>query len=67
MKDNSLFAFICLSDTLFIIFLLLKIVGVIRWSWWIVTIPFWLPLVVLCVVLLVFVFLDNFNLRGRNK
>ena len=26
-----------------VVFLLLKLVGAIDWSWWLVTIPFWLP------------------------
>jgi hypothetical protein len=31
-------------DVLFIIFLVLKLVGVINWSWWWVTAPLWIPL-----------------------
>ena len=30
---------------LFIIFLILKLTGVIHWSWWWVTSPLWLPVV----------------------
>lgn len=36
--------------TVFIVFLILKLVGVITWSWWWVFSPLWLPLVVLFVV-----------------
>lgn len=30
----------------FIVFLVLKLVGVIDWSWWWVTAPLWIPLIV---------------------
>ena len=31
-------------NTLFFIFLVLKLCGVIKWSWWWVTAPLWMPL-----------------------
>jgi len=34
-------------------FVVLKLCGVINWSWWYVTLPFWGPLAILAVVLLV--------------
>ena len=33
---HSIFAF-----TLFIVFMVLKLCGVINWSWWLVTLPLW--------------------------
>lgn len=30
-----------------IIFVTLKLIGYIQWSWWLVTIPFWLPTLLL--------------------
>ena len=40
-------------------FVVLKLTGVINWSWWLVTLPFWgglaLVLVILLIVLAVFV------------
>lgn len=36
-----------LCGVLFVVFLVLKLVGVIDWSWWWVTAPLWLPTVVL--------------------
>ena len=32
-----------LCGTLFIVFLVLKLCGVIAWSWWWVTAPLWIP------------------------
>ena len=34
-------------------FVVLKLVGVINWSWWLVTLPFWGPVVFVFVLLLV--------------
>lgn len=44
-----------LGGTLFLIFLVLKLVGVITWSWWWVTAPLWIPFVIVIgfIVLLV--------------
>jgi hypothetical protein len=41
-------------DVLGIVFIVLKLVGVISWSWWWVLAPFWIPLaiVVLCLIIL---------------
>lgn len=38
---------ISLGMVLFIIFLVLKLIGVITWSWWWVTCPLWIGLVLL--------------------
>lgn len=35
-----------LLGVLFVVFLVLKLVGVIAWSWWWVAAPIWVPLVV---------------------
>lgn len=41
------------STVLFMIFLVLKLVGVIAWSWWWVTAPFWAPLALMALIFLV--------------
>ncbi len=33
-----------LAVVLFVVFLVLKLVGVIAWSWWLVTLPLWIGL-----------------------
>lgn len=35
-----------LCGALFIVFLVLKLIGTITWSWWWVTAPLWIPLAV---------------------
>jgi hypothetical protein len=39
-------------STLTLIFIVLKLTGVIAWSWWIVLLPFWGPLALLIPILL---------------
>ena len=46
---------IAIPTPLFLIFLVLKLTGVVDWSWWIVTIPLWLPFLVF-VAVFIFVF-----------
>jgi len=36
---------------LFIVFLILKLTNVISWSWWIVTLPLWLPIVIFVLIM----------------
>ena len=43
-----------LGGVLFVVFLVLKLCGVIGWSWWWVTAPLWIPLaIVLAIVVIV--------------
>lgn len=37
---------------LFIVFLVLKLCGVIAWSWWWVTAPIWIPFLLLFIFLM---------------
>jgi len=41
-----------LGFILFIVFLVLKLTDNIDWSWWWVTSPLWLPLAIVCVLLI---------------
>jgi hypothetical protein len=42
-----------ISTMLFLIFLILKLTGLINWSWWWVTSPLWIPL---CFGVVLFIF-----------
>lgn len=46
-----------ISTILFTVFLILKLAGVITWSWWCVTAPLWVPLVLIFGVMAVVLFL----------
>ena len=47
-----------ISSTIQTIFIVLKLVGVISWSWWWVLSPLWIPLVVLAIFLFVIYVID---------
>lgn len=42
-----------LGGLLFVAFLVLKLCGVITWSWWWVFSPLWIPIVILLVIVVV--------------
>lgn len=46
-------------DVLGIVFIVLKLVGVISWSWWWVLAPFWIPLAIVVVCLVIFAIFDR--------
>lgn len=43
------------------VFVVLKLVGVINWSWWWVTLPFWGPLAFLLAIVLIGVIVAALN------
>jgi hypothetical protein len=51
-KTNNLPLF-----SVFLIFLVLKLCNVINWSWWWVTSPLWIPLVIVVPIWLIFGFI----------
>lgn len=55
MSKNSNSGGISISGLLGVAFVILKLTGYITWSWWYVTMPFWLPLVIVLVAIFVFV------------
>lgn len=57
-----------LTTILFVVFLVLKLVGTIDWSWWWVTSPLWIPWAVVGAGALLFlVFKGIFALRRTPK
>lgn len=43
MKEGSL----GIGTILFLIFMILKLCGVITWSWWWITAPIWIPIAII--------------------
>ena len=43
MKEGSL----GIGTILFLIFMILKLCGVISWSWWWITAPIWIPIAII--------------------
>ena len=50
MKETG----IGLGGILFVVFLILKLIGYIDWSWWWVTAPLWIPFAI-AMIFLVFI------------
>lgn len=48
-----------LSTLLLVLFVALKLTGVITWSWWLVTIPFWGPIAALLFIYIAAKFLEG--------
>jgi hypothetical protein len=46
---------------LWVVFLVLKIAGVIDWSWWWVTSPLWLPVVPIAVLLVIYQAVESYR------
>ena len=47
MENNSNYTSgLSFSSVLFLVFLVLKLTNVIDWSWWWVTAPLWIPIII---------------------
>ena len=57
MKDESVS--IGFSGILFIVFLILKLTNTIAWSWWWITAPLWIPVVLFVFVVIVILLVKN--------
>jgi hypothetical protein len=49
-----------LGGVLFVVFLVLKLCGVIGWSWWWVTSPLWLPLALVVALVVIVIAIKAF-------
>lgn len=61
---------ISLLGVLGIVFVVLKLVGVIHWSWWLVTMPFWIGIAIWATILIAFFILGlvtNGTMTAKKK
>mgnify|MGYP001154170088 CR=1 FL=1 len=58
MSDNKRYG-LGICDVLGIVFIVLKLLGVIDWSWWLVLAPIWIPVVIVLVLYGVLAICDN--------
>lgn len=42
-------------DALLLIFIVLKLIGIITWSWWIVLIPLWIEIILVIIFILIII------------
>lgn len=45
-------------DALLLIFIVLKLIGIITWSWWVVLIPLWIE-IILVIVFIIIIIIGN--------
>ena len=57
MKSNSTSGGIGFTGVLTIVFIVLKLVGVINWSWWWVLSPIWIGFILAIVLVVLYVLL----------
>lgn len=58
MKKEYVYSGMTFGDLLLAAFIVLKLTGVIDWSWWWVLAPLWMPLA-LCVIMMIIVLCWN--------
>lgn len=61
MANNTASGGIGLCEVLAIVFIVLKLVGVITWSWWWVLSPIWIPLAIVLVIAVIALIGSMFN------
>lgn len=66
-EDASAAAGLSMPAIVFIVFLTLKLTGVISWSWWWVTSPLWIMAGIMVLITLIYtaVFAIRFKRHGR--
>lgn len=66
-KSSSSSSGIGTLDLLGVVFITLKLIGIIDWSWWWVTCPFWGGIVLVVLGLIIYVIYEVVNTRKRRK
>lgn len=61
MSSSSSSSGIGVFGLLGVLFVGLKLGGIISWSWWWVTLPFWIGILTLLVVVIIFAAVSSFN------
>lgn len=56
MNNNSSSGRACFFDVLGIVFIVLKLIGAIKWSWWLVLAPIYVPIVLIIAVIILSLF-----------
>lgn len=67
MKDSNRSSGIGILGVLEIIFIILKLVSVINWSWWLVLIPLWIDIGIFVVYLIVYFIAYKHSYNKKDK
>lgn len=46
-----------LLDVILVVFVILKLAGIITWSWWVVLIPLWIGLILIIIYIVIVVYI----------
>jgi len=57
MKNEATVGGFSLCDIFLVVFIILKLVGIINWPWWVVLIPLWIELAVFAILLFVMAYI----------
>lgn len=66
-KKYSASSGIGLFELLGVVFIVLKLCGVIDWSWWWVTAPIWIPIVLVFVIIAILFVVRVLRNLGKDK
>lgn len=66
-KKYSASSGIGLFEVLGVVFIVLKLCGVIDWSWWWVTAPIWIPIVLVFVIIAILFVVRVLRNLGKDK
>lgn len=58
-KKTTVNSGIGFPELLTVVFIVLKLLGIINWSWWLVLAPLWISLVIVLVMLMIFVIIKR--------
>ena len=62
MEDkNNIRCGISFLELLAIVFIALKLMGYIQWSWWLVLAPLWFPIIPIILLVLVLIIIELFK------
>lgn len=57
MNTNNAAGGVGLLDVILVVFVILKLAGVVTWSWWVVLIPLWIGLILIIIYIVIVVYI----------
>ena len=62
MEDKNNISYgISFFELLAVVFIALKLMGYIQWSWWLVLAPLWFPIIPIIILILVLIIIEIFK------
>ena len=57
--NNNVGSSIGLFDVILVVNIILKLIGIINWSWWVVLWPLWVSIVIIIIFIIIFTIIKN--------